>query len=363
MPERSFLLDPPKKPTLKRVPLSECDDVALTPFERKIAANPYASILATPVRQCLYTRLLLPNAFLTKFIQAAGPDDRPWIVPERILPYAITKKPTSHSYQDDPRKGLGKWVTSTSAIIDGVVKEGRYKFINPAAFMRPDMSKLVYAQWSIRVAHQFRVLFRESLTKPSKKRPSLRHPRLTLLDGSKTRPPGTKTRSGALEEGLGSTLGFRSAQNVELPCVLYFGKGLHLAFTADKQHQAAAEHTSKDQDRDLKEQALATSGAPSTDIDITKPSLPTFSKDNGPTHERLEILQSNGRRFMSPVYDMERLFEHHPQGLDVIKKTCLDLLPNAQIPSQLDSGSIWMGVRGSRETIPIAVGLWKMASL
>lgn len=63
-------------------------------------------------------------AFLTKFIQAAGPDDRPWIVPERILPHAITKKPTPSAYQDDPRNGLGRWMTTTSAVIDNVIREG-----------------------------------------------------------------------------------------------------------------------------------------------------------------------------------------------------------------------------------------------
>jgi hypothetical protein len=103
MPPRSFLLDLPTKPTSKRLTPAQREHQPLSAFEKKIEHNPYgmphvlmfwrgghdprqprpfislktsplrpnmylfplmstiAAILATPVRQCLYTRLLLPS--------------------------------------------------------------------------------------------------------------------------------------------------------------------------------------------------------------------------------------------------------------------------------------------------------------
>ncbi|KAG0067541.1 hypothetical protein BGZ89_005953 [Linnemannia elongata] len=371
MPPRSFLLDLPTRPTPKRLSPAEREHETLTSFEKKIANNPYAAILATPVRQCLYTRLILPSAFLTKFIQAAGPDDRPWIVPERILPHAITRKPTPSAYHDDPRNGFGKWMITTSAVIDNVIREGRYKMINTAAFMRQDMSKLVYAQWSIRVAHEFRVLYKTSFTKETKKQPTLRRPRFILLDGTHAHPPGTRRKidtigSNGLVEGLGPILGFRSAQRIDVPCVLYFGKGLQLksGMGASKDAVALSKEITKNKDRDRSVPRRTSESGLLEEIDITKPNLPTLAKDRQSTHEQMEIWQSTGRRFKSPVYDMERLFEHHPQGLDVIKQKCLELMPNAQVPSSDEEvAPVWLGVRGSRETIPICIGLWKIAYL
>ncbi|KAF9152740.1 hypothetical protein BG015_004795 [Linnemannia schmuckeri] len=356
MPPRSFLLDLPTRPTPKRLSPAKREHEALTSFEKKVANNPYA--------------------FLTKFIQAAGPNDQPWIVPERILPHAITKKPTPSAYQDDPRNGFGKWMTTTSAVIDSVIREGRYKMINTAAFMRQDMSKLVYAQWSIRVAHEFKVLYKTSFTKETKKQPTLRRPRFIVMDGSHAHPPGgreTSESSGTsgVMEGLGPILGFRSAQRIEVPCVLYFGKGLQLTSgMTSKDASAVSKETKKSnetkmgKDWDISVPRRIPATGLLEDLDITKPNLPVFAKDRQPTHEQMEIWQSSGRRFKSSVYDMERLFEHHPQGLEVIKQKCLELLPTAQVPStDKDATPMWLGVRGSRETIPICIGLWKMASI
>ncbi|KAG9067716.1 hypothetical protein KI688_011303 [Linnemannia hyalina] len=351
MPPRSFILDLPTRPTPKRLSPAEREHEELTSFEKKIANNPYA--------------------FLTKFIQAAGPDDRPWIVPERILPHAITKKPTPSAYQDDPRNGFGKWMTTTSTVINNVIREGKYKSINTVAFMRQDMSKLVYAQWSIRVAHEFRVLYKTSFTKETKKQPTLRRPRFIVLDGAYAHPPGTRgkidiTGSNGLVEGLRPILGFRSAQRIEVPCVMYFGKGLQLTSGTSTSKDAAAmsKESKKNKDRDLSMSRRTSKSGLLDEIDITKPNLPTLAKDRQLAHEKMEIWQSTGRRFKSPVYDMERLFEHHPQGLDVIKQKCLELMPNAQVPSSDEEvAPVWLGVRGSRETIPICIGLWKMTYL
>ncbi|KAG0275867.1 hypothetical protein BGZ95_008279 [Linnemannia exigua] len=245
--------------------------------------------------------------------------------------------------------------------------------INPSGFIRQDMAKLVYTQWSIRVAHEFKLLFKTSFTKPTKTRPSLRHPRFVVLDGSHVQLPGiqnassTRTKQsseGGDESGVDSTsvLGFRSAQNVELPCVLYFGTGL----------RPTSEITSKELETVSKNKAqeqtafgsVTLAGSPWMDIDIAKPTLPLFAKDKLPSRVRMEVSQSTGRRFKTPVYDMERLFAHHPQGLEVIKASCLDLLPHAHIPSNnQEQAPVWVGVRGSKETIPVCVGLWKMASM
>lgn len=108
MPPRSFLLDLPAKPKSKRLTPSQRNPEPLSSFEKKIANNPYgmpllyamfweaimaranqepffhcrscpltshlpllpmsnlAAILATPVRQCLYTRLLLPSGTVSE---------------------------------------------------------------------------------------------------------------------------------------------------------------------------------------------------------------------------------------------------------------------------------------------------------
>lgn len=248
---------------------------------------------------------------------------------------------------------------------------GRYKMINTAAFMRQDMSKLIYAQWSIRVAHEFRVLYKTSFTKETKKQPTLRRPRFIVMDGTHAHPPGTRRKTGItdgseLVEGLGPILGFRSAQKIEVPCVLYFGKGLRLTSGTgtSKDAEAVSKENKRNKNRDLSMSRRTAESGLLEEIDITKPNLPTLAKDGQSTHEQMEIWQSTGRRFKSPVYDMERLFEHHPQGLDVIKQKCLELMPNAQVPSSDEEAApIWLGVRGSRETIPICIGLWKMTYL
>ncbi|KAF9904316.1 hypothetical protein EC991_002822 [Linnemannia zychae] len=250
----------------------------------------------------------------------------------------------------------------------------RYRVINPAGFMRQDMTSLVYAQWSIRITHEFRTLPGTLFSEANKKIPSLRHPLFIALDGSQAHPPGTKRSSGAIirhgstkedksEVESRSVLGFRSAQNVELPCVLYFGKGLQLAHGAIKKDAETLDE-SVAHGHSTVDSTPVPEGSSWKDIDITKPELPVLAKDRLPFREQMEISQSNGRKFTSPVYDIERLFAHHPQGLEVIKSSCLDLLPRGQRPSDdHDSVPMWVGIRGSKATIPVCVGLWKLASM
>ncbi|KAF9203263.1 hypothetical protein BGZ49_006606 [Haplosporangium sp. Z 27] len=132
MRKRSFLLDPPSKPVRKRMSPSRTLPPNASTFERNIANNTYA--------------------FLTKLIQAApeSPGERAWIVPEKIIPEKLLK---TSSKQDSSRFGVGKWVFSGSRVLGSMVKEGKYKAINSAAYIRQDMAQLVYAQWTIRVAY------------------------------------------------------------------------------------------------------------------------------------------------------------------------------------------------------------------
>ncbi|KAF9921725.1 hypothetical protein FBU30_008212 [Linnemannia zychae] len=285
MPPRSFILDRPTKPPLKRVSPSKQKSITPSTYEKKIASNPYA--------------------FLTKIIQAAGPNDTPWIVPERILPHAITKISTSESNQEQLRNGPGKWVRTTFDVIDSVVKEGRYKIITTSGFMRTDMSKLIYAQWSIRVAHEFRELFKASTLKSTKTQSSIRQSRFVILDGSHAHPPGsqmsvkTNVTNGNADDDeektdLKSILEFRSAQNMEIPCVLYFDKGLQTAFKQVELDSENQENNEATQNRDQNiiqkkpsEIAIATllGLEQLNEIDITKPTLPASTKDQQPKSE------------------------------------------------------------------------------
>ncbi|KAF9434992.1 hypothetical protein BGZ76_007079 [Entomortierella beljakovae] len=98
---------------------------------------------------------------MTKLIQAApeARGDRAWIVPEKIIPYRLIKGSTSK--HDSSRFGIGKWVHSGTQTLERMTKEGKYKMINPSAYMRPDIARLVYAQWTIRVAYDLTELGRQ----------------------------------------------------------------------------------------------------------------------------------------------------------------------------------------------------------
>ncbi|KAH8595773.1 hypothetical protein B0O99DRAFT_142257 [Bisporella sp. PMI_857] len=57
----------------------------LTEFQKRLAKNPYAQMLATPPRQCHITKVLLPSYFLQGFGQMVHPVfNEPWQVPKNL---------------------------------------------------------------------------------------------------------------------------------------------------------------------------------------------------------------------------------------------------------------------------------------
>ncbi|KAF9376704.1 hypothetical protein CPB97_010648 [Podila verticillata] len=251
---RSFLFDEPHRPRSKRQ-LSDKDGPLKdrTKFERDLASNQFAAILASPIRQCFFTRKSLPSAFLTKLIQAAPSEsfDRPWIVPEGIIPAGA-------STLGEPRRfGFGKWIFSNSKIIGAMVKEGKYKMINAAAFIRPDLPQLIYAQMTYRVATGFQNL----------------------------RQAG------------------RSVVQLDL---------------SNNRHSA---------------------------VDEIKLNIITRSRER--------------KSITVPRYDMAKLFENYPQGLATIRQEC------QRSKGELDNTTqdLWIGLYSTKNTIPLAVDLWKLCQM
>ncbi|KAK4127989.1 hypothetical protein N657DRAFT_566219 [Parathielavia appendiculata] len=56
-----------------------------TKFQRKLARNPYARALATPVRRCPITNTSLPSFFLERFNLVSHPETgKPWFLPNHV---------------------------------------------------------------------------------------------------------------------------------------------------------------------------------------------------------------------------------------------------------------------------------------
>ncbi|RQM08115.1 hypothetical protein DH86_00000558, partial [Scytalidium sp. 3C] len=56
-----------------------------TPFQQLLAKNPYALALATPVRRCAVTRVVLPSFFLQDFSLISNPNTgEPWYMPRSL---------------------------------------------------------------------------------------------------------------------------------------------------------------------------------------------------------------------------------------------------------------------------------------
>ncbi|CAO3568576.1 unnamed protein product [Mortierella alpina] len=327
---RSFLLDTPRRPPSKRASSSRNLPGNATAFEQQIANNPYASILATPLRQCLYTRKSLPNAFMTKFIQAAAdsPGDRSWIVPEQIVPKSLA----AHASRRTPdRHGMGKWVFSGSKVMEAMVKEGKYKIIASSAYMRPDIARLVYAQWTIRVAHEF-----QNLTKLPRRR---RMPLVKLTPAT-----GPETLTDASRDAAEPLLLDVPTHRPPL-CVLYFQGGVLPSQHADGSSTPLEPTLHVD-----------------VDVDISRPDLPSFESYR--EHGLKTVTVRNGKKTTAtvPMYDMNRLFSNHPKGLQAIRRACSSRPLDMHAPGQ-DPQTQWVGIAESSWTLPIATGLWKLSSL
>ncbi|KAF8933660.1 hypothetical protein BGZ58_006200 [Dissophora ornata] len=267
-----------------------------TAFERRMANNPYA--------------------FLTRLIQAApeSPEVQAWIVPEGIIPHKISTSSTPD--QDSNRSGMGKWVYSGSNIMESMVKEGKYKMMNSSAYARPDMAQLVYAQWTIRLAHDILELLKTARVPP---------PLVTL----------TKEPSKYADD---SRQLFQSPQSKGLQCVLYF------------------KHTSDTNPRPNDDRSLEQCPT----FDISQPSLPTLMSRSLVLQE-VTIHGKKGGPSAVPLYDMEQLFHNHPNGYKAILHACHKQLPTAKDQASDNLG--WVGLVESQSSVPVAVGLWKLASM
>ncbi|KAK7749589.1 hypothetical protein SLS53_000165 [Cytospora paraplurivora] len=82
----SPLLDPTWREARNRVtPKERPDKSKLNRFQRSLYQNPYAQLLATPVRSCYVTRTRVPGAFLQSFGLVKHPETPDiWWIPENI---------------------------------------------------------------------------------------------------------------------------------------------------------------------------------------------------------------------------------------------------------------------------------------
>ncbi|KAF9358137.1 hypothetical protein BGX26_002428 [Mortierella sp. AD094] len=269
---------------------------------------------------------------MTKLIQAApeSQGDRAWIVPEKIIPEKLLSK--SILDQDSSRFGLGKWIYSGSKTVEIMVKEGKYKMINSSAYMRPDMARLIYAQWTIRVAYDAMQLCK---------------------GGSKQSSFITLTNSRLGDDSGDSVVDdiavYDSPENKRLQCVLYFG-------ASDKPTTFSGGSEPKDTEAGFT--SHQNSSAP---IDITRPKLPSrMSRSHVLSHVRIRC--KNGTTFTAPLYDMEQLFNNHPQGIDAIRKS-FSVNISSEKNSVTASSCQWLGLVESQKTLPVATGLWKLVSI
>nr|CAG8595266.1 14953_t:CDS:2 [Entrophospora candida]CAG8611078.1 5562_t:CDS:2 [Entrophospora candida] len=132
----SILLNPEgpfQAPSYERKAEPKRIDVKKLPrFEQNIMINPYATLLQTPIRQCIYHERWFPTSFLVRFIKAYNEKtSTTWIVPD---------------FADEgvKRPGKGFWIRCNSKILQLTTKEGKYKYIDNNAFWRPDMHEHVW---------------------------------------------------------------------------------------------------------------------------------------------------------------------------------------------------------------------------
>ncbi|KAG0223860.1 hypothetical protein BGW42_005504 [Actinomortierella wolfii] len=88
-----------------------------------------------------------PKATGTKKVRKGSqnnPEASSWIVPDRILPRSLLPEETP-----EKRHGLGKWVISRPAVIQAMIREGKFKVIHPTAYIRPDILQVMYAQFTM----------------------------------------------------------------------------------------------------------------------------------------------------------------------------------------------------------------------
>ncbi|KAG0024719.1 hypothetical protein BGZ81_007612 [Podila clonocystis] len=227
---------------------------------------------------------------MTKLIQAAEGEssDRPWIVPEGIIPAGASSATTK-----EPRRF------------------GKYKMINTAAFIRPDLPQLIYAQMTYRIATEFQNL-------------------------------GRHARNSVVQLDLPDNESFNRGTTLRgrLQCVLYFPRN---------EQSKVSEPPSPDDDKaDTPNQQLPQLPpvliARATAVDEIKLTITTKDVDK-------DIITV-------PRYNMAKLFTNYPQGLAAIRQEC----KRANIELD-DSQDYWIGLYESKSTIPLAIDLWKLCQI
>ncbi|KAF9578207.1 hypothetical protein BGW38_006126, partial [Lunasporangiospora selenospora] len=297
---RSFLLDKPSKPKSKRLKASTNLPKSASDFERRMASNPYA----------LLTKLIEVDS------SSSGP--RSWIVPDGIIPRPLL----SAQGQAEDRFALGRWVATDSSIIDATVKEGRYKIISTSAYVRPDLSKLIYAQWAIKAGYEI-----EQLTNTGR------------LAKTWLRP---LSQVSAFDSTLQKPLSFSCLDSLDKPlqCVLYFKSGMD---SSNPTKDPAKESIETDPE-----------SAP-------KPSLPTFTTRSAIFGDfLLQTTKEEGNQIFAtsvPVYDIEQMFGHDPSILDRIRECCQGISSADHTPLQ------FVGLVEAKATVDFGVDLWRMMNL
>jgi len=215
---------------------------------------------------------------------------------------------------------------------------GKYKMINSSAFIRPNLARLVYAQWTIRVASEMTELCR------AKGGPSP----VAILKYEVPVPALEEEGSSASMEDVrlmmtGSTL------SKKLQCVLYFGppRPDNNLGVGDSESKEASNDPQNQRDQPLP--------------DITQPSLPTLM-DRSRVLKLVKVHSSATTAFTVPMYDMEQLFHNHPNGLRAMQQACTRRLFLATPKDQIiDRNPRWIGLAESPSSVAAAMGLWKLA--
>ncbi|KAG0056191.1 hypothetical protein BGZ83_006100 [Gryganskiella cystojenkinii] len=309
---RSFILDSPKAPIPKRVKAPARKKPFLSSdFERRMASNPYA--------------------FMTRLIVAAPPlnanNDNPWIVPDRILSYDLSP----------PRAGTAMWAFSGPTILNSVAKEGKYKIMNPLAYMRPDMAELVYAQWTIHTANHFLDIVENTNTLKPILVPVLQKEVIS-------EPPEDSS-------GTVGRIKLELPESKRLQCILCFnGRGHNPVDAADDNGTSGINLSSPEAQSTVPVEGAAA---------LSTASLPTFLSRKRVQGEAW--IQWRERSYGSiPVYNLDLLFQNHPQGLDAIRRACTKYV---DISHQEGTAPIRIGVMLSPRTVALAANLWKLASM
>ncbi|KAF9996233.1 hypothetical protein BGZ65_008175, partial [Modicella reniformis] len=249
------------------------------------------------------------------------------------------------------RFGAGKWVYSGSKATENMVKEGKYKMINPAAYIRPTLAQLVYAQWTIRVASDM-IYLCETRSGPSPMA-ILKNETLKSEAGSSSTPP--------LFEDVRLTLSGATLKK-KLQCVLYFGPPSLPPFLSP--FDTVVSPSDNEDMKASNEVSQSHTDEPQLQQDITQPNLPTTLMDRSHVLRLAKVHSSEKSVFTVPMYDMERLFHNHQAGFKAIQQACVRRLFLATPKgSSVDHYPRWIGLAESQKSLPVAKGLWKLASI